>query len=101
MKNRYLDGVAVPDYDEKVTQALADEFPNNDDDENWLSGGFNDFLMGIENETGEVYRLIGLSMSELVGLTNRLGDVGFRDQVGELEGSRRGCASLMAHIGDS
>ncbi|SDK70185.1 hypothetical protein [Billgrantia gudaonensis] len=96
MENLYLDGVQVPDYDDQITQVLADEFPNADDEENWMAGGLHDYRVGIENRAGEVYRVIGVSLNEGVSLHGRLhDDLGLRDQVGELEGTRNGYHWLM------
>lgn len=95
MESRYIEGFTKPDYDDQITQALEEECKGG-----LMDSGFNDYLMGIENRNGIVYRVLGISLNEGVGLTNRLYDLGLRDQVGELEGSSCGYHFLMGYFGE-
>jgi|GEM_PF-307719 len=95
MDNRYITGIEIPDYDEAITALLETTFPDNDGPENWLSGGLDDYRIGIENRDGQIYRVFGVSLNEGFTLHSHLHDLGLRNQVGELEGSRNGYHWLM------
>lgn len=101
MESRYISSTETPDYDQRISDALTELFPDNDDEENWLSGSLHDYRMGIEDRTGQVYREVGLSLIEGVTLHDRLHDLGLRDQAGELEGSRNGYHWLMRPTDES
>ncbi|WP_110675932.1 hypothetical protein [Salinicola sp. RZ23] len=95
----YIDGVDVPDYDDRVSAAIEKVQPPEDPDAfNPFSG--DEYLMGIANRDGEVYRVIGVGMTEGMRMERELADLGLRDVVGE-RGSVRGLQFLMRLDSDS
>ena len=90
MENRYIPGVAIPSYDESVTEAierLADERPE-------FGGGVPDVPAGLENRDGEIYRVIyAESIGELHSLDHAICDLGFRNLLADSGPSRDGLMS--------
>ncbi|MEL7966922.1 hypothetical protein AAG587_11145 [Vreelandella neptunia] len=93
MENGYIDGVDVPDYDERVSKAI-EAVKHVDDPEAWNPFAGDEYRMGIGNHDGEAYRFIDVSMSEGHDLESALFEMGLRDTVG-LRGSIRGMHWLM------
>ena len=95
----YIDGVSVPDYDDRVSAAIAKvQAPVDPDVFNPFSG--DDYLLGIANREGEVYRVIGVGMTEGMKMEKELAGLSLRDVVGE-RGSVRGLHFLMRRDSDS
>lgn len=95
MDNRYLPGAEVPDYDDRVSQIIEAVMPEEEDDPEVFNPFLGDeYLMGIANHDGEVYRVIGVGMTDGIRLQEKLFDIGLRDAVGE-RGSIRGLHWLM------
>lgn len=95
MESRYIDGVAVPDYDDRVSQIIEAVMPEEEDDPEVFNPFLGDeYRMGIANQDGEVYRTIGVGMTDGIRLNEALSEIGLRDAVGE-RGSIRGLHFLM------
>ncbi|MFP3670603.1 hypothetical protein SB717_36570, partial [Priestia sp. SIMBA_032] len=83
MRGEYIDGVAVPDYDDRVSQIVEAVIPEEEDDPEVFNPFLGDeYRMGIANHDGEVYRVIGVRMTEGIDLQQQLFDIGLRDAVG-------------------
>ena len=85
--SKYLNGKTIPFFDSKISECLR---PLRMDE------GGKDMLIGIENEEGEVYRVLkSTGMGAYISVVEALLKLGLRDELAEVVNSKTGLDSLL------
>jgi hypothetical protein len=90
LKTTLLDGVTPASFDKEITGNLLLE--NADDDEVRAQK----FLIGVRNEDGEIYRLIGATKhNSFTNAVEELEDLELVDELADIEGTQDGCDAIF------
>ena len=87
LESKYIDGIEIPPFDEKVTEAIA-SYP--------IDGGGKTMVVGVQNLGGEVYRVIQVTgMGAYINITSELSSLGLIDELAESIYGQNGLDSLF------
>ncbi len=91
MKTALIDGKKIAKFDKNIignlllNQATADQVREEK------------MIIGIRNEAGEIYRLIGATkLNSYMNAVEELFDLGLSDELQNIEGTRFGCDSIFS-----
>ena len=91
MKTSLIDGLKPAHFDKHITgNILLDVAPLEEVKQEPM-------LIGVRNEDGEIYRLIGATkLNSFMNAVEELADLGLVDELEELEEQKEGCDAIFA-----
>lgn len=87
LESKYIEGIEVPPFDDKVTGAI-ESYP--------IDGGGKTMVIGVGNLAGNVYRVIqATGMGAYINITSELASIGLIDELAESIYGQNGLDSLF------
>lgn len=91
LKTTLIPGVAAPDFDQQITTNLLLDHVTPDEVRQQK------LLIGIRNDDGEIYRLIGATKhNSFTNAIEELFDLELADELQDTEGTREGCDAIFS-----
>ncbi|TWI61480.1 hypothetical protein IP91_04560 [Pseudoduganella lurida] len=90
LKTTLIDGVTPASFDKEITGNLLLEHADDDDVR------AQKFLIGVRNEDGDIYRLIGATKhNSFTNAVEELEDLELVDELADIEGTQEGCDAIF------
>jgi len=91
LKTTLIPGVAAPDFDKQITTNLLLDHVTPDEVRQQK------LLIGIRNDDGDIYRLIGATKhNSFTNAIEELFDLDLADELQDTEGTREGCDAIFS-----